>query len=80
MDVTSYGTSEWRRFDNFVDETLMETLNRKCEMESQMYARMVQDAQGWFSVDAEKMARARSMGRPNCERLQGVRNRLQGWL
>lgn len=72
VDVTTYGTKEWRRMDSYVEGVLYERLQRECEFAQRQTQRLVQEAQGWFSVDEEKMAQARAVDNASCHRLRGL--------
>jgi DnaJ family protein B protein 12 len=48
-------------------------LRVECEIESEARQRVMHEAQGWFMVDQEKMARARAMELRSCKRLDELR-------
>lgn len=69
-DVEDYNTRKWRKLDEAVETKYVHQINLKCEYEHQQQVRMVQEAQGWFYPDTQKMLVARKMKMPNCERLK----------
>ena len=59
-----------RQLDQRVESTYINDLDYKCQIETQTKQRMMQDAQGWFFPDADKMQAARAMERKSCNRLR----------
>lgn len=69
-EVESYNLKKWKALDTTAETKYIHHLNVKCEMEHQQQTRMVQDAQGWFYVDQNKMDEARRMEKKHCKRLK----------
>lgn len=70
VDVEDYTARKWKKLDEIVETKYVHTINMKCEQEHVQQTRMVQDAQGWFYPDTQKMTAARKMPMPNCKRLR----------
>ncbi|KAF2709290.1 DUF1977-domain-containing protein [Pleomassaria siparia CBS 279.74] len=71
-DVSDYSTRKWKKLDEIVETKYVHGINLKCEYEHQQQARMIQDAQGWFYPDTQKMMEARKMAMPNCKLLRDM--------
>lgn len=69
-EVEDYSAKKWRELDKSAEIKYVHQLNVGCEMEQQKQARMMQDAQGWFFQDEEKMVEARKLDMKNCKRLR----------
>lgn len=74
-DVEDYGKSKWKNLDGIAEERYIHQVNVRCEYEHQQQQRLMQDAQGWFFIDEDKMNQARKMDKPSCKRLRemGIR-------
>ncbi|KAI9714404.1 MAG: hypothetical protein M1820_000365 [Bogoriella megaspora] len=68
-DTTEYTSSKWRALDRTAESRYMGILRDECEIEAAQRDRLVQEAQGFFWQDSEKMAKARSMELKSCRRL-----------
>ncbi|KAL2833416.1 hypothetical protein BDW59DRAFT_138623 [Aspergillus cavernicola] len=68
-DVTDFSSREFRNLDKRVEVEFVQKLRYGCETEIHARDRMIQEAQGWFFPDIEKMKEARSMELKNCRRL-----------
>ncbi|KAL4878532.1 hypothetical protein BJY04DRAFT_195575 [Aspergillus karnatakaensis] len=71
-DVTDYGNRDFRNLDKQVEVNFVKNLRWECESEINARDRMIQDAQGWFFPDVEKMKAARSMEMKSCQRLESL--------
>lgn len=69
-EVDQFTKQKWRKLDEQTEQKYMEILNLKCEYEHQQQQQVMQDAQGWFFIDQEKMDSARKMQKPSCQRLR----------
>jgi DnaJ family protein B protein 12 len=70
--------SDWslRKLSQLDDKAELDYVNRlkeKCEIEIDQRGRLMQEAQGWFFQDVEKMNQARSMELGSCRRLDDLR-------
>lgn len=72
-DVTEYSDRKWKRLDSVVEQTLSNHLAEQCNIEYRHQQRLVDQAQGWFFTDTDKMEEARRMDMPNCRRYQSLR-------
>lgn len=69
-DVADYTNARaWKDLDRAVERRLIGTLQLECDSEVQMRERMLNDAQGWFFVDQEKLEAAQRMEMRACRRL-----------
>jgi DnaJ family protein B protein 12 len=75
VEVEDYTTRKWKKLDEAVETRYIHAVNTNCEQEHMQQRRMVDEAQGWFYPDLQKMNEARNMPMPNCRRLQelGIR-------
>lgn len=74
-EVDQFSKQKWRKVDERAEAKYIEILNLKCEYEHSHQQQVMQDAQGWFFIDQEKMDSARKLEKPSCKRLRelGVR-------
>ncbi|EON62740.1 hypothetical protein W97_01965 [Coniosporium apollinis CBS 100218] len=68
-EVEDFGNKRWRELDKVAEVRYVQKLDGECEREQQARMRLMQDAQGWFYVDQERMERARRMDMRSCRRL-----------
>lgn len=78
VDVESYGAKnsrKWQSLDQAAEGRYIQIVTHQCEREYQTKQALMQEAQGWFSTDDEKMQKARTMDMPNCRRARelGIR-------
>jgi len=66
--------SQREKLDHRVEVRLVSDLNARCEKEQQDREHLYYAAQGWFTVDKDKEAKARNFKMPSCERLQKLKN------
>lgn len=66
--------SQKHRLDQDVVQSTVNELAFKCQQEKNEQRQVVDDAQGWFSVDQDKIKKARNMKLKSCERLQELNN------
>ncbi|KAF1987866.1 DUF1977-domain-containing protein [Aulographum hederae CBS 113979] len=72
-DVEGYNRPKWRETDRLAETRYINKLNVECDMEQQTRSRLVQDAQGWFFQDTEKMEQAKKMEMRSCRKLNELR-------
>lgn len=58
-----------RRFDRKVENEYIQDKKTMCSRENTRRTQLMEEAQGWFSVDEVMMAHAKAMPMPNCEEL-----------
>ncbi|KAI9367998.1 hypothetical protein BJX61DRAFT_251340 [Aspergillus egyptiacus] len=71
-DVADFSSREFRNLDKRVEVDYVQKLRYACETEIHTRDRMIQDAQGWFFPDVEKIKAARSMELKSCRRLDSL--------
>lgn len=59
-----------RNFDSKIESIFIQEKRSKCSKEQILKNEMMDDAQGWFFTDFEKLKRAESMPMPNCQILR----------
>ena len=69
-EVPEYRSKDWDAFDRKVESKYVQQLQFECTREQQVQNRMIQEAQGFFFQDAEKMKQARKMEKKSCSRLR----------
>ncbi|CAK7902854.1 hypothetical protein CAAN1_18S00716 [[Candida] anglica] len=62
--------SELRNFDSKVENVYIQERRSKCSKEQIMKNELIEEAQGWFYTDQEKLDRAQNMPMPNCRALR----------
>lgn len=72
-DVVDYGRSNWRQLDQKAEVSYVSKLRYECDIETQTRNRMVQEAQGWFFPDEQKLREAQELEMANCRKLDGLR-------
>jgi len=72
-DVEDYSRTKWHELDRYVERDHIRALRVKCEVEMNTRNRMVQEAQGWFFPDMDKMNAARELKMENCRKLDEFR-------
>ena len=71
-DVTDYNARKMRELDKQAEQQFISTLQYECQIETRNRNRMVEEAQGWFFPDVNKMRDARNYDRKACRRLEGM--------
>lgn len=74
-EVEEYGPRKFHQLDQRAEVEYVSKLRYECENEMNMRDRMVQDAQGWFFPDVEKMKVARSMDLKSCRRIDDLKGK-----
>lgn len=75
VDVEDFSARKFRQLDQRVEVDYVSTLRYECETEVHMRERKIQEAQGWFFPDFEKMKQARDMELKSCRRLEQLNGR-----
>ncbi|OJJ44697.1 hypothetical protein ASPZODRAFT_134790 [Penicilliopsis zonata CBS 506.65] len=75
-DVKDYSSREFNKLDQRVEVEYVQKLRYECDHEVLVRDRLIQDAQGWFFPDVEKMKEARAMELKSCNRLKSMNVRL----
>ena len=73
-DVRHYSASKLYNLDQKAEVIFVQTLQQQCEREMTEKRRLIEEAQGWFSVDKEKLAKAESYETPACIRIKTLYN------
>ena len=68
-DVIDYSQRDFKKLDRTAETNLVQKLQYDCEVEVQGRNRMMQEAQGWFFQDVDKMRNARNLEMRSCRRL-----------
>lgn len=63
---------QMRNFDNKVESIYVQDKRSKCSREQIHKNELIEDAQGWFWTDEDKLKRAENMPMPNCDFLRGI--------
>ena len=71
-DIKGYSPSKLNSLDKTAEVVFVQTLKRACETERAHKQKLVEEAQGWFFQDTEKMGVARSYPTPACTRLNAL--------
>lgn len=71
-DVEAYSTSQWNRLDKTVEVNFIHGLSRDCQAETAHQSNMYNQAQGWFSTDAELVHAARNLPLKACRTLDAM--------
>ncbi|KAI9777804.1 MAG: hypothetical protein M1835_005131 [Candelina submexicana] len=72
-EVEDFSTRKLSQLDQKAEENYVRKLQIECEIEVDRRNRLMQEAQGWFFQDADKMDEARTMEMRNCRRLDDLR-------
>jgi DnaJ family protein B protein 12 len=73
-EVSDWSVRRLNQLDAKAELNYVNKLQVECENEIDQRGRLMQDAQGWFFQDVEKMNQARSMELRSCRRLDDLRN------
>jgi len=69
-DVQDYNPKKWRKLDETSENQYVHAINSRCQNEKFAQRKAMEDAQGWFGVDAVAMDSARKMELRNCQKLR----------
>ena len=70
QSVVDYTNRKFHHLDLRVEREYISNLRYECSVEIQTQNRLIQEAQGWFFPDENKMREARNMEKKSCSRLQ----------
>lgn len=70
-DVVDYTGRKLNELDRQAENRYITDLQYECQAEQRQRSRMVEEAQGWFFQDADKMQAAREFNMKSCRRLEG---------
>ena len=68
-EVEEFSASKFKNLDLKAENSYVQDLRFKCEVENQSKLRLQEEAQGWFFPDMEKLARASKMEMKACRKL-----------
>lgn len=77
VEVDGYNSRKFHQLDQRAEVDYISTLQYNCEVERNTKQQLLQDAQGWFSVNEELVRKARTMPMRSCSRLDELRVRRQ---
>lgn len=69
-DVVDYSGRKMNELDRIAENKYVSDLQFGCQAEHRQRNRMMDEAQGWFFQDADKMQEARNLDMRSCRRLQ----------
>lgn len=69
-DVEDYTNRKLNELDRQAESKYVSDLTYECQVEQRQKTRMVDEAQGWFFQDLDKMREARDLEMRNCKRLE----------
>ena len=72
IDVEHYTSTKFSQLDKKAEVNYVQQLRLGCEQELDARQRLMNEAQGWFMQDTEKMQRARDMEMTNCKMLDSL--------
>lgn len=75
VDVEDFSARKFRQLDQRVELDYVTLLRYECEGEVNARERKIQEAQGWFFPDIEKMKEARAIELTNCRRLDSLKGK-----
>ena len=74
-EVADYNSRNFGQLDKRVEVEYVTRLRYDCQTEVNTRERMIQEAQGWFFPDVEKMKLARSLELKSCQQLESFKSR-----
>lgn len=72
LDKSHLNSKQLRNFDLKVENLYIQDKRSKCSREQIIKNEMIEDAQGWFSIDHAKLKRAEEFPMPNCQALRNL--------
>ena len=72
-EVDDFSRSKWHQLEKKVEVNYIQKLRYECDAEVQSRNRMVQEAQGWFFQDVDKLNAARQLKMTSCRKLDQLR-------
>ncbi|KAJ5915131.1 J domain-containing protein [Penicillium verhagenii] len=76
LDVEDLSPRKLRQLDSRVEVDFVSGLRFECESEVNLRDRKIQEAQGWFFPDVDKMKEARGMELKACRKLESLRGKI----
>lgn len=76
LDVEDLSPRKLRQLDQRVEVDYVSALQYECNSEVNLRDRKIQEAQGWFFPDVDKMKEARAMELKSCRKLESLRGRI----
>ncbi len=77
-EVSDFTANKFHNLDNRAEQLYTRVLNVECEREMNTRQALINEAQGWFFQDPEKMQQARSMPMRSCKKLNSMGGFKQG--
>ena len=71
-DIAQFTPSKLFQLDRTAELNLIRWLRNECEIEHSHRDQLVNDAQGWFFEDPDKMNKARAYPMKSCERMKDL--------
>lgn len=71
-DVRHYSASKLYNLDQRAEHIFVQQLHQQCEREMTEKRRLIEEAQGWFRTDKEKLAKAERFETPACIRIKNL--------
>jgi DnaJ family protein B protein 12 len=71
-EVDGYTAHKYSQLDQTAEVKYVQQLRYACEQEQEYQQRLVNEAQGWFVQDEDKMNRARNLEMKNCRKLDSM--------
>lgn len=71
-DVRHYSASKLYNLDQKAELIFVQQLQQQCEREMTEKRRLIEEAQGWFRTDQEKLAKAERFETPACIRIKNL--------
>ncbi|CCE82911.1 Piso0_002673 [Millerozyma farinosa CBS 7064] len=72
LNKSHLNSKQLRNFDSKVENLYIQDKRSKCSREQIIKNEMIEDAQGWFSIDYAKLKRAEEFPMPNCAALRNL--------
>ncbi|KAJ5655414.1 Chaperone protein dnaJ [Penicillium longicatenatum] len=76
LDVEDLSPRKLRQLDQRVEVDYVSALRYECDGEVNLRDRRIQEAQGWFFPDVDKMKEARAMELKSCRKLESLRGKF----
>jgi DnaJ homolog subfamily B member 12 len=78
-EVEEYNPAKFKTLDKKAENSYVQEIRYKCEVENQSKMRLQEEAQGWFFPDMEKMAKASKMEMKACRRYEELQKMARGY-
>ncbi|KAH6674587.1 hypothetical protein B0J14DRAFT_562696 [Halenospora varia] len=77
VEVENYTPKQFHMLDQEADRMFVQEMRVGCVQEEEARQRLVQEAQGWFGQDQQKMLRAQKMEMLHCKKLEELKMRAR---